>query len=70
MTSSRKTLLKILIKIFLQKCILNANAAFIDFAAETKFQEEQRKDKFLDKLLNRAYISQPLKHIEKRSERY
>ena len=34
--SQQKTLLKVSIQPFFQKCILNADAAFMDFAVETK----------------------------------
>ena len=45
--TQKKALLKVLIKTFLQKCILNADTAFIDFAVETKC-----KVKISGKLLN------------------
>ena len=45
--AQRKALSKILMKTFLQKCILNANAAFMDCAAETKrFRKNSVKKKF------------------------
>ena len=68
--TQQKALLKILIKPFFRKCILNKDAAFMDFAVKLNVQEEQCK-KISGKLLNLAYISQLLKQISKiGSERY
>ena len=45
--AKQKALLNILIKTFLQKCILNANATFMDCAVEAKcFRKNSVKKKF------------------------
>ena len=45
--TQQKALLEVLIKPFLWKCILNTNAAFMDFAVETKrFRRNSVKKKF------------------------
>ena len=45
--AEKKALLQILIKTFLEKFILNADAAFTDFAVKTKcFRKNNVKEKF------------------------
>ena len=65
--AQQKALLKILIRAFLQKCILNTNAMFIDCAVETKcFRKNSVKKKFRQTAEFKLHISASEIDIEKR----
>ena len=54
--AKQKALLNILIKTFLQKCILNANVAFMDCAVETKCFKRVKKKFQTDWLIELTYL--------------